>query len=140
MQDCKPIDTPMTKSETLSQRLCPKTSEENEQMSKVPYLSAVGSLMYAMMYTRLDIGHAVGMASRCKSNPGQEKWKAVKRILRYLKGTLDTLDYSLCYQGNDMQLKGYIDSDWGEDLDERKLTYGFSFLLNNGTISWSSKK
>ena len=57
-------------------------------MSKVPYLSEVGSLMYAMMSTRSDIYHAVAMASRYQSNPSQEHWKAVKRILRYLNVTL----------------------------------------------------
>ena len=72
MQDCKPIDTPMEKGETLSRRLCPKTSEEKEQMSKIPYLSAVGSLMYAMLCTRLDIFHVVRMTSKYQSNPGQE--------------------------------------------------------------------
>ena len=81
MQDCKPIDTPMVKGGTLSRRLCPKTSEEKEQMSKVPYLSVVGSLMYAVMCTRPRICHAIGMTSRYQSNPGQEHWNAVKRIL-----------------------------------------------------------
>ena len=100
-------------------------------MSKGPYLSTVGSLMYVMM-CRLDICHAVGMASIYQSNLGQEHWKAVKRILRYLKGTLE---YSLCYQGKELRLKGYIDADWGGDLDERKSTSGFAFLLNNGAIS-----
>ena len=70
MQDCKPIDTPMAKSETLSRRLCPKTSKEKEQMSKVLYLSAVGSLMYAMMCIRSDICHSIGMTSRYQSNLG----------------------------------------------------------------------
>ena len=65
MQDCKPIDTLMADDETLSRRLCPKTSE-------VSYLSAVGNLMYAMMCTMPDICHAVGMANRYQSNPGQE--------------------------------------------------------------------
>ena len=64
--------------------------------------------MYVMMCTRPNICRAVGMASRYQSNPGQEHWKAIKRILRYLK---DTTDYSLCYQGNDLQLKCYIDAD-----------------------------
>ena len=63
MQDCKPSDTPMEKSETLSRRLCPKTSKEKKQIIKVPYLSAVESLMYAMICTRSDIYHVVGMAS-----------------------------------------------------------------------------
>ena len=64
MQDCKPIDTPMKKGETLSCRLCLKTLEEKEQMSKVPYISTVGSLMYAMMCTVHDICHVVGMDNR----------------------------------------------------------------------------
>ena len=106
-------------------------------MSKVPYLSAVGSLMYAMMYTRLDICHAVGMTSSYQSNRSQEHWKGIKRILRYLNGTTD---YSLCYQGNDLQLKGYIDANWEGYLDERISTSRFTFLFNNGTISWSSNK
>ena len=72
MQDCKPIDTHMVKGETLSRKLYPKTSEEKEQMRKVPYLSVVGSLLYAMMCTRPCIYHAIGMASSYQSNPGQE--------------------------------------------------------------------
>ena len=117
--------------------MCPKIPQEIEYMKKVPYTSAVGSLMYAMMCTRPDICFAVGMVSRYQSNPGPAHWKAVKRILRYLKGTAH---YSLCYEGNDLQLKGYTDADWGGDLDERKSTSGYIFLLNNGAISWSSKK
>ena len=101
-------------------------------MSKVPYLIAVGSLMYVMMCTRPDICHVVGMTSRYQSNPRQEHWKAIKRILRYIKGTTE---YSLCYQGKDLRLKGHTDVDWGGDLDERKSTFGFSFLLNSGAIS-----
>ena len=94
MQDCKPIDTPIAKGEGLNLRMCPKTPDEKAQMEKVPYSSAVGSLMYAMMCTRPDISFAVGMVSRYQANPGQSHWKAVKRILRYLKGTEN---YSLCF-------------------------------------------
>ena len=71
MQDCKPIDTPIAKGEGLSLRMCPKTPDEKAQMEKVPYSSAVGSLMYAMMCTRPDISFAVGMVSRYQANPGQ---------------------------------------------------------------------
>jgi hypothetical protein len=53
-------------------------------MSKVPYLSVVGSLMYVMVFTRPDIAHAVGVVSRCTNNLGKEHWVAVKWILRYL--------------------------------------------------------
>ena len=58
-------------------------------MEKVPYASLVGSLIYVILCTRPDISYAVGMVSRYQSNPGKAHWKAVKRILRYLKGTMD---------------------------------------------------
>ena len=61
----------------------------------------------------------------------------MNRILRYLKGTAD---YSLCYQGNELHLKGYTNADWGGDLDEKKSTSGYIYLLNGGIIPWSSKK
>jgi hypothetical protein len=72
MQDSKPIDTPVDKSLSLSCDMCPKTLEEKEKMSRVPYASAVGSLMYAMMYTRPDICYTVGLVSRYQSIPGQK--------------------------------------------------------------------
>ncbi|MCI64798.1 vacuolar protein sorting-associated protein 33 [Trifolium medium] len=56
-------------------------------MKKVPYASAVGSLMYTMICTRPDIAHAVGVVSRFLSNPSKDHWQAVKWILRYLRGT-----------------------------------------------------
>ena len=58
-------------------------------MAKVPYSSVVGSLMYAMVCTRPDIAHAVGVVSRFLKNPGKEHWKAVKWILMYLRGSSD---------------------------------------------------
>jgi hypothetical protein len=94
MQDYKSIDSPIKKGEGLSLRMCPKTPDEKTQMEKVSYSSVVGSLMYAMMCTIPDISFVVGMVSRYQANPGQSHWKAVKRILRYLKGTAD---YSLCF-------------------------------------------
>ena len=99
MENCNPIDTPMAKGETLCNDLCPKTPEQKERMKKVPYANVVRSLMYAMLCTRPDISYAVGMVNRYQSNPGEAHWKAVKRILRYLKGMVD---YRLCYQGQDM--------------------------------------
>ncbi|KAL6514983.1 hypothetical protein OROGR_020562 [Orobanche gracilis] len=59
----------------------------NTEMDNVPYASAVGSLMYAMVCTRPDIAHAVGVVSRFLSNSGKKHWEAVKRIFRYLRGT-----------------------------------------------------
>ena len=107
-------------------------------MSKVPYASVIGSLMYVMMCTRPDICYAVGLVSRYQSNPGQKYWMAIKRILRYLKGTSD---YILCYQGKkDLRLIGYSDADWGGDINQSKSTSRYAFLLNDSAILWSSKK
>ena len=77
------------------------------------------------------------LVSRFQSNLGQKNWMAVKRILRYLKGTSE---YVLCYQGKDLRLVGYTYADWGGDLDQRKSTSGYAFFLNDYAISWSSKK
>ena len=60
MQECKPVKVPIYVGVKLSADQCPKTQDE-EDMSHVPYVSAVGNLMYAMVYTRLDIAHAMGV-------------------------------------------------------------------------------
>lgn len=106
-------------------------------MSWIPYSSAIGSLTYAMQCTCPDICYAVGLVSRYQANPGLAHWRAVKRILRDLRGTSD---YMLCFRGADLRLRGYTDADWGSDPDERKSTSGYVFLLGGGDISWSSKK
>eukprot|EP00253_Pinus_taeda_P003627 PITA_03627 len=66
----------------LSPEQCTKTQEEEEDMSRVPYASAVSSLMYAMVYTRPDIAHAVGVLSRFMSKLGKEHWTTVKPVFR----------------------------------------------------------
>jgi hypothetical protein len=137
MQDCKPIDTPVGKGDSLSSEMCPKTQAKIESMDRVPYANAIGSLMYAMLCMRPDICFAVGLVNRFQSNPRPAHWKAVKRILRYLRGTTD---YMLCYQGKDLRLRGYSDADWAGDLDERKSTSGYTFLLGGRAITWCSKK
>ncbi|XP_055821255.1 secreted RxLR effector protein 161-like [Solanum dulcamara] len=131
------MNTPKARGETLSLEICPKTKKEKENMSRVPYSSVVESLIYVMMYTHPDICYAVGLVSRYQSNLGRNHWKAVKRIFRYLK---ETADHSLCYNGSDLLLIGYIDADWAGDRNDRKSTFVYAFLLNGGAISWKSKK
>ncbi|KAH9685886.1 hypothetical protein KPL70_014146 [Citrus sinensis] len=69
---CKPMDTPIAKGQSLSLDMCPKTPQEKERISRVPYANAIGSLMYAMMCTRPDISYVGGLVSRYQSNPGQK--------------------------------------------------------------------
>ncbi|RVW80130.1 Retrovirus-related Pol polyprotein from transposon TNT 1-94 [Vitis vinifera] len=85
--------------------------------------------------SRPDIAHAVGVVSRFMSRPGKQHWEAVKWILRYLKGSLDTC---LCFTGASLKLQGYVDADFAGDIDSRKSTTGFVFTLGGTTISWTS--
>ncbi|KAL6332866.1 hypothetical protein AAG906_017135 [Vitis piasezkii] len=79
MNEAKPVSTPLGSHFKLSKEQSPKTEEERDHMSKVPYASAIGSLMYAMVCTRPDIAHAVGVVSRFMSRPGKQHWEAVNR-------------------------------------------------------------
>ena len=71
MHNAKPVSTPFASHFKLSKEMCPKTQEDMDYMSKVPYASANGSLMYAMVCTRLDIAHVVGVVRRYMNNPGK---------------------------------------------------------------------
>ena len=93
----------------LSKEMSPKTPKERDKMTKIPYASAIGSLMYAMLCTRPDIAYAISLTSRYQSNPGLEHWIAVKNILKYLRRTKDLF---LIYGGGDLQLDGYTDYDF----------------------------
>uniref|UniRef100_A0A7N2RFG7 Integrase catalytic domain-containing protein n=1 Tax=Quercus lobata TaxID=97700 RepID=A0A7N2RFG7_QUELO len=135
MNEAKPVSTPLGSHFKLSKEQSPKTEEEMDHMSKVPYASAIGSLMYAMVCTRPDIAHAVGVVSRFMSRLGKQHWEAVKWILRYLKGSSDTC---LCFTGASLKLQGYVDADFAGDIDSRKSTTGFVFTLGGTAISWAS--
>eukprot|EP00253_Pinus_taeda_P011075 PITA_11075 len=122
--------------------LCPKTQEEEEDMSRVPYASAVDSLIYAMVCTRPNIAHAVGVSSKFMSKLGKDHWTAAKWVFMYLCGTSD---YGLCYQGRPgldrmLDIRGFVDTDWAADLDQRRSTSGYVFNLFGGAVSWMSKK
>ena len=121
----------------LSKKMPPQTFEDRERMAKIPYASAIGSLMYAMLCTRPDIAYAVSVTSRFQSNPGLEHWGAVKAIFKYLRRTKDMI---LTYGGGDLRLDGFTDSDFQSDVDDRKSISGFIFLCNGGAVSWKSSK
>ena len=112
MQDSKLVKVPILAYVNLSVEQSPETQEEKEGMSHVPYASVVGSLMYAMVYTRPDIAHVVGVLSRFISNLGKEHWTTVKRVFRYLRGTSY---YGLCHQGRPrldrvLDIHGFVDA------------------------------
>ena len=116
MNEAKPVSTPLGSHFKLSKEQSPKTEEENDHMSKVPYASTIGSSMYAIVCAKPDIAHAVRVVSKLMSKPGKQYWEAVKWILRYLKGSLDT---SLCFTCASLKLQGYVDADFAGDIDRR---------------------
>lgn len=138
MQDCHAVSSPMDANVELSKEMSPSTEAAQEAMKSIPYQEAVGSLMYAAQVSRPDICFALSVISRFNHNPGSAHWQTVKRILRYLKGTIDSkLVFS---RNNDTNLIGYCDADFASDIDDRKSTTGYVFVLNGGAISWNSRK
>ena len=110
MHDCKPGDTPVAKGDKFSLSQCPKNNFEIQEMQQIPYVSAIGSLMYAQVCTRPDITYIVGMLGRYLSNPGKDHWIAAKSVMRYLQRTKD---YMLTYRKLDqLEIIGYSDSDF----------------------------
>ena len=135
MAECKPASTP-SGSDTHLQKA---TDDEHEQVhiSKFPYREIVGSLIYLMTATRPDISWSVSKLSQYLDKPGPAHVTAVKRLLRYIKATLS---HTLIYSPSDGVLRGYSDSDWAGDTDDRRSTTGFVTTLGSCPISWKTRK
>lgn len=138
MENCNAISTPSDTNQKLSINMNDDDCADKENIKSIPYQEAVGSLLYLAQCTRPDIAFAVNDVSRFNSNYRLVHWKAVKRIMRYLKGTID---YKLIYEkGNNNDLHGYCDSDWASDIDKRRSCTGYLFKMSGGAITWSSKR
>jgi len=132
MTEAKPVSTPMD----LNVKLV-KEDGYSKPVDPVNYQSMVGSLLYAAIGTRPDISYAVGKLSKFCAAPTEAHLTAVKRVLRYLKGTISLV---LQYNRGDDELIGYSDADWGSDGDDRHSTTGNLFLMSGGAVSWLSKR
>lgn len=106
-------------------------------MAKYPYREAIGSLLYLAQVTRPDINFVVNFLSRYSTNPGKSHWQAIKRVFRYLKGTSSL---GITYGNVIHDVTGFCDAGWAGDLDQRKSTTGYIFIMNDGAILWSTKK
>ncbi|GJS73690.1 putative RNA-directed DNA polymerase, partial [Tanacetum coccineum] len=138
MENSKKENLPLHHGIKISKDLCPKTNEKLDRMSRVPYASAIGSIMYAMTYTRPDVSFAPSMASRHQQNPGECHWTTVKNILKYLRNTKDGF---LVYGGEkELRVTGYCDAGWQTDKDDSRSQSGWVFLLNGGAVTWKSSK
>lgn len=113
------------------------SQDPTDQISNYPFREAVGSLMYLAIGTRPDIAFAVGRVSRRLNHPTESDVNDVKRILRYLRGTMDI---GILYESNrNLVLNCYSDSDYAGDRATRRSTTGFVLILGSGAISWSSQ-
>lgn len=147
MSNCAAVDTPIT-GDKLSLTQCPQTTEEKDQMAdrKTKYRSIVGSLNYLAVWTRPDLLYAVSQLSRFGENPGEVHYKAAKRVLRYLKGTVGKgLMYSSSVRPRKYQewadsLEVYVDSDHANNVDNRKSVTGIVVMVWGMPIYWYSRQ
>ena len=151
MENCNSCVTPMEKGlyRQKASALPPIDEEEEERLARLPYREAVGSLLFCSVATRPDIAYAVNAVSQHLNNYRVQHWKAVKHILRYLKGTRD---YTLQLGGGSssansdiraaLKLQCFADADWASNPTDRKSVSGVFFTLGEGAgaFSWQSKK
>lgn len=129
MKDCKRVSTPMDPN--CKWLKADKTTTE-------PYKELLGCLQYLTLMSRPDICVSVNILSQFQSNPGDEHWVGLKRILRYLQGTKTD---RLCFTRKDCEpLTGYADADFANDVEERKSISGNMFSIYGNMVSWSSKR
>jgi hypothetical protein len=122
-EDCKTSPTPYDASIKFHKF-------EGKGKDQLRYSQIIGSLMYLAGAMRTDISYAVGKLSRFTSNLEDDHWKALERVLRYLRGTTS---FGIHYSG-------YSDSNWISDADESKATSGYVFTLAGAATSWRSYK
>ncbi|KAJ9567606.1 hypothetical protein OSB04_003572 [Centaurea solstitialis] len=139
MDESKKGFIPMQHGIVLSKTQCPVSSKDQDRMKSVPYASAIGSIMYAMLCTRPDVAYSVSVTSRYQQNPGEPHWVAVKNILKYLRRTKEMF---LVFGGSEDEISvtGYSDASFQTDRDDFRSQSGYVFTLNGGAISWKSSK
>jgi hypothetical protein len=133
MQDSKKGFLSMSHGITLSKKQCPTDPDEQERMRAIPYALTIGSIMYAMICTHLDVSYALSAMSRCQSNYGEAHWTTVKNILKYLRRTKEAF---LVFVGEEeLVVKGYNVASIQTDVDDSKSQSSFVFYLNGGVVS-----
>lgn len=138
MSDCKPVLTPLNPNVRLSKDQAPQTHSERAEMAEVPYMNAVGAILYLAMCTRPDISYTAGVLARFSSNPGPDHWLAVKHLLRYLKGTAD-LKLVFGRSQESERFSSFTDADHAGNPDNGKSTGGYMTRMAGGAVGWQSK-
>ncbi|KAK0578715.1 hypothetical protein LWI29_014981 [Acer saccharum] len=131
MAGAKPVQTPLPTSPPLSLHSGTPLSDPTA------YRTVVGSLQYLSL-TRPDISFAVNRLSQFMHQPSSDHWELVKRVLRYLGGTLN--DGILIHRDSPISLHTFSDADWAGNKDDYSSTGAYIVYLGRTPISWSSKK
>jgi len=118
---------------------CPSTPHQYEDMHNTPYCEAIGSPMYAVLSTCLDIAFAVTYLSQFMQKPTRTHWDAVKRVFRYLNGTQEHVLTISDHRNNQNGLRSFCNADWASQAHWDSMS-GYIFTINGGMVSWSSKK
>ena len=130
MKACKPVTTPLEPKNKLV-----KLKDGEEAVNAMDYQAPIRCLTYAMTMTRPDLAASLGVLEKFMSYPGNEHWITLKRVLRYIKGTLDVgLQFTACNQES-VDITGFTDADWAGDMTERKSTSGYRFKVCRALIS-----
>nr|GEV47759.1 zinc finger, CCHC-type [Tanacetum cinerariifolium] len=129
-EDCSPMSTPMDTVEKLK-------LNTGKPVDQLEYSRAIGCLMYAMTSTRPDIAYVVGRLSRFTSNPSRQHCKAITRVFKYLRSTMN---YGFSFVGYPSVLRAYSDASWINHVEDSSFRSGWVFLLGGGAISWAFKK
>ncbi|CAN1246025.1 Retrovirus-related Pol polyprotein from transposon TNT 1-94 [Linum grandiflorum] len=108
-----------------------------QTVNQQQYAKIIGSLMFLTNCTRPDVYFAVNRLSRYTSNPSEDHWRGLTRVLRYLKGSADL---GLKFTGHPNILEGYCDANWVTSKDDVSSTSGFVFTLGGAAVSWKSTK
>ena len=108
-------------------------------MADKPYQEILGSVMYAQIGTRPDLSYAISTLRKYASNPGNTHWQALMHVLQYIKATLH---YKITYGGDcfkDLWPTGWVDADYGGDINSCRSCAGYMFIQAGGPMAWSAQ-
>ena len=136
MENCASVSTPMMQELKLNKDSVEKVCDAKTQAD---YRTLLGELMYLMVQTRPNLACSVSKLAQFMNNPREQRWTALKRVLRYLQGTREL---GICYSRSEeeLTLSARTDAIWREDPDDSRSTNGYVILKQGGPVAWKSQK